>query len=572
MSGVDLVAEQTRTWLRFAMVFCPAVAVMLAMACDNSLEEASLRCVEGNAIPSRTTQPSAVSDCVVLLQARDVLAGSAQLNWAADTSLDDWRGVTMEETRVLALDLTDRQLNGRIPQGLSNLSNLRTLNFSGNDLSGEIPPELGNLSNLNLLDLSDNGLSGEIPPELGNLSKLRSLSLANNELSGEMPSELGDLPYLRSLSLSGNPLKGEIPLKAQCRVAGAVITGPDTLGLTADCAILLASRDALAGRTTLNWSAETPIYEWDGVTIDRVGSGVLIGERRITRLDLSDRQLTGMIPPELGKLSGLTMLFLNNNQLSGAIPPESGSLSSLTRLSVNNNQLSGEIPPELDNLTSLRWLHLSDNQLEPIPSELGNLWEAMCITGGAVPLWADSSNLVSDCAALLACRDTMVGSATFNWSADTSVDNWESVTVVEKRIVQVEPLGTLGQCWPLPTIATPLPTPRQSLSSKATAASKATPSLSENALTLLGLYKELQRFRYSSEFHFYCYAVSGPYHRWSNRVNGLPARDIYFETQVTPQDLFELGWAYCQNQGSVGSDTFDVDTERKLDRLLSMIE
>ena len=43
-------------------------------------------------------------------------------------------------------------------------------------------------------------------------------------------------------------------------------------------------------------------------------------------LELSENNLSGAIPPELGSLSNLTSLYLNENRLSGAIPPELGDL------------------------------------------------------------------------------------------------------------------------------------------------------------------------------------------------------------------------------------------------------
>ena len=38
-------------------------------------------------------------------------------------------------------------------------------------------------------------------------------------------------------------------------------------GLVADCETLLAARDTLKGSGTLNWSADTPIANWDGITV-----------------------------------------------------------------------------------------------------------------------------------------------------------------------------------------------------------------------------------------------------------------------------------------------------------------
>ena len=91
-------------------------------------------------------------------------------------------------------------------------------------------------------------------------------------------------------------------------------------------------------------------------------------------LNLSDNNLTGPIPPELGKLGSLQELYLYDNDLTGSIPPELGKLGSLQWLYLYDNSLTGSIPPELGKLGSLRWLHLYDNDLTgSIPPELGKL-------------------------------------------------------------------------------------------------------------------------------------------------------------------------------------------------------
>jgi len=97
----------------------------------------------------------------------------------------NWAGVIVSGDTVTGISLYDNYVNGIIPPELGNLSNLQSLNFSGNSLSGTIPPELGNLSNLQKLILSINSLSGSIPPELGNLSNLQTLGIRENELTGK---------------------------------------------------------------------------------------------------------------------------------------------------------------------------------------------------------------------------------------------------------------------------------------------------------------------------------------------------------------------------------------------------
>ena len=152
-----------------------------------------------------------------------------------------------------------------------------------------------------------------------------------------------------------------------CASEGAVPDPDNNPGLVSDCAALLAARDTLAGAATLDWAAETPIAEWDGV----IPRGTPL---RVTMLLLQERQLTGEIPTGLGGLSNLQGLYLWGNQLTGEIPPELGGLSNLEWLDIASNQLTGEIPTELGNLSNLEGLDIASNQLTgEIPTELGNL-------------------------------------------------------------------------------------------------------------------------------------------------------------------------------------------------------
>ena len=80
--------------------------------------------------------------------------------------------------------------------------------------------------------------------------------------------------------------------------------------------------------------------------------------------------MTGLIPPELGRLSRLRLLAIEHNQLTGEIPPELGQLSQLERLHLQNNRLTGLIPPELGRLSNLEQFSYWGNRLTgPFPSE-----------------------------------------------------------------------------------------------------------------------------------------------------------------------------------------------------------
>ena len=189
--------------------------------------------------------------------------------------------------------------------------------------------------------------------------------------------------------------------RAQCLSGGAVGSGNE--GLLDDCSVLLAAKDTLRGTETLNWSADTAIANWDGITVsgsprrvtrlylDSNTSPQTIGRRltltgaipaelgslsKLERLTLSRHDLTGTIPAELGQLSKLTDLSLHNNELTGGIPAELGNLSNLTRLSLRNNPLGGDIPVELGSLSNLDTLSLENSHLTGgIPASLGDLSE-----------------------------------------------------------------------------------------------------------------------------------------------------------------------------------------------------
>lgn len=317
--------------------------------------------------------------------------------------------------KLSLLILSENQLSGSIPSEFSRLTNLVWLYLSDNRLSGTIPSELGDLSNLERLVLWGNQLSGSIPSELGNLTKLTRLQLGGNKLSGAIPSELGNLFDLEGLTLWGNELSGIVPpdlenltgltqlYLADNRFSGCLPeiwrdiedSDLDEVGLQfcSDRDVLITLYEATDGDNWLendNWLSRRPIGEWYGVTVDDSDRviGLYLSENELSgtippelgyltkleELDLSKNQLRRTIPPELGNLSKLTLLFLYSNQLSGPIPEELSNSSKLEQLVLSWNRLDGMIPLELSELSELEMLVLSGNRLSgTVPSELGNL-------------------------------------------------------------------------------------------------------------------------------------------------------------------------------------------------------
>ena len=132
-------------------------------------------------------------------------------------------------------------------------------------------------------------------------------------------------------------------------------------------------------------------------------AGVFLNEGWLVTLGLSNNNLTGQLPPELGSLTQLSELDLGGNSLTGKIPPELGDLPQLRSLGLWNNTLTGEIPPELGNFPQLQSLTLSYNALTGgIPPELGSLTQLQrlqlsgnALTGAILPELSDLTKLQS---------------------------------------------------------------------------------------------------------------------------------------------------------------------------------
>lgn len=267
------------------------------------------------------------------------------------SSVCSWRGIQCLRSRVVAVDLTDMNLNGDIQsKHISRLDCLQTLSLAGNNFTGNI--EIANLPGLRFLNISNNGFTGELnwnfstleslevldvydnnfksPLPLGILAleeKLKYLDLSGNFFYGEIPASYGTMNALEHLSLAGNDLRGRIP---------------------AQLGNLTSLRELYLGYSNV----------FEG------GIPAALGDlQSLVHLDLSSCELDGEIPPEIGNMKSLDTLFLDINLLSGPIPEQLGNLTALVNLDLSYNALTGEIPSRLSQLHRLTLLNLFINRL-----------------------------------------------------------------------------------------------------------------------------------------------------------------------------------------------------------------
>ncbi|KAK9946625.1 hypothetical protein M0R45_012077 [Rubus argutus] len=285
-------------------------------------------------------------------------------NYSSADNLCNWGGVTcsgdVNSSHISAIDLSGRNISGKLSSSLFHLSHIEKIDLSNNQLHGPIPHDIFTSSNsLRHLNLSNNNFTGQIPQ--GSIPGLETLDMCNNMISGKIPENMGSFSSLKFLDLGGNVIVGEIPISisdmsnleyltlASNQLIGKV---PSQLGQVRNLKLIYLGYNNLSGDIPQEIGKLTAL----------------------NHLDLVFNNLTGQIPDALGNLTELRYLFLYGNKLTGSVPKSIFGLQKLVSLDLSENSLSGEIPELVSQLQQLEILHLfSNNFTGKIPKSLASL-------------------------------------------------------------------------------------------------------------------------------------------------------------------------------------------------------
>ncbi|XP_021831858.1 probable LRR receptor-like serine/threonine-protein kinase At1g34110 [Prunus avium] len=256
---------------------------------------------------------------------------------------------------LTTLRLSNCHLQGKFPENIFRLPNLRVLSLGfNNNLTGSLPNSNWS-SPLETLTLSETRISVDWHRLTRNFKFLRALYLSNCNFVGSHLAFVGNLTQIMRLDLSSNSFGGQIPWSFFLNIESLVYLN-------------------LVGN---NYVGQFPEVDSNSTLISSLydfSKQQLVGPipRHLTELILYDNQLNGTIPSWLGSLPSLEQLSLVSNQLSGNIIEfQSRSLSSLL---LSDNNLHGLIPRSIFELENLTDLDLSSNNLSgTVEFENGNV-------------------------------------------------------------------------------------------------------------------------------------------------------------------------------------------------------
>ncbi|XP_058740686.1 receptor-like protein EIX2 [Vicia villosa] len=332
-------------------------------------------------------------------------------------TIPDEFGTIMNSLETLYL--SDNSLEGKIPKSIGYIRTLKDFEADNNQLSGELSDfiihnnysnSVGNVSSLQYLSLSYNHISGMLP-DLSILSSLIGLYLYGNKLIGEIPTSIGSLKELEVLYLGDNSFEGivfESHFTNLSKLHSLALSHNSFTMMVSDQWVPPFQLSGFAC-SSCNFDSRFPnwLHTQNYLSVLRLSNGSsLTGQiphwfweklQTLGLLDISNNNLTGMIPSLELNLAHCPIIDLHSNKLEGPIPSsllQAGALhlsnnkfsdlasflcsknnpNNLGILDLSNNQLKGEIPDCWSSFKSLQVVNMSNNMLSGnIPFSMGTL-------------------------------------------------------------------------------------------------------------------------------------------------------------------------------------------------------
>ena len=423
------------------------------------IREVVSTCTNGTVVPDHAVNPDLVADCSALMAARDVLKGTATLDWNATSTISAWEGVSLNasSTRVITLDLDDEGLGGIIPPALGGLSALVTLDLSDNDLTGEIPEELGGLANLQTLHLSGNSFAGCIPPVLESVPTSDLSSLNIQYCRAPAPSGVSASLSDGTFSIGWEAMDGVDRYEVQYQTDDpnddwAALGTATTTSLTytpeggPDCGTTYQFRVRAYGDGTQYQASWGPESAPEDVTTTECDRAPRFGSTHYSFSIAEDAATSTSV----GTVSatdedGDTLTY----EIADGDPDGKFAIGSGT----GSITLVGEVDSDVLAFYSLR-VEAGDGNGNTATTTVGvSLLLSECSNGTVVPRPRSNPHLVRDCSMLLAGRDTLAGTGSLDWSADTRIHDWQGVRVQNTpspyvRVLFLTELGLTGSIPP----------------------------------------------------------------------------------------------------------------------------
>uniref|UniRef100_A0A803QJH0 Cell wall hydroxyproline-rich glycoprotein n=1 Tax=Cannabis sativa TaxID=3483 RepID=A0A803QJH0_CANSA len=228
------------------------------------------------------------------------------------------------------------------------------IDLNQGDIAGFIPEEFGLLTDLALIHLNSNRFCGIIPQTFSNLTLLFELDLSNNRFVGPFPTVLLTLPTLNFLDIRFNEFEGPLPSQLFLKKLDAVFVNNNrftslnfpqsmTNGSGTASVLVFANNNYGSGKTFT------------------IPPSIVSFANSLEEFLLSNTNLSGCLPQEVGFLYKLKLFDVSNNQIVGPIPYSMAGLFHLEQLNLAHNKMEGLVPPGICMLPKLQNFTLSYN-------------------------------------------------------------------------------------------------------------------------------------------------------------------------------------------------------------------